>query len=88
MKYKGYWITIVPADDIRRSDSMGNETVCKGFNIKVFKDKEKTELFDEFSAAVGHEILENSVEEAEQFAKDTIICEEKELDVGQDEMSM
>ena len=88
MKYKAYWITIAPADDIRRSDAMGNETVCKGFNIKVFKDKEKTELFDEFSAAVGHEILENSVEEAEQFAKDTIICEEKELDVGQDEMSM
>ncbi len=54
----------------------------------MFKDKEKAELFDEFSAAVGHEILENSVEEAEQFAKDTIICEEKELDVGQDEMSM
>ena len=88
MKYKGYWITIAPADDIRRSDAMGNETVCKGFNIKVFKDKGKTELFDEFSAAVGHEILENSVEEAEQFAKDTIICEEKELDVSQDEMSM
>ena len=88
MKYKGYWITITPADDLVRNDEKGNETVCKGFNIKVFKDKGKTELFDEFSAAVGHEILENSVEEAEQFAKDTIICEEKELDVGQDEMSM
>lgn len=66
---------------------MGNETVCKGFNIKVFKDKKKTELFDEFSAAVGHEILENSLEEAEQFAKDTIICEEKQFDASQ-EMSM
>ena len=88
MKYKGYMITIVPADDIRRTDELGRETTCKGFNIKVFKDKGKTELFDEFSAAVGHEILENSVEEAEQFAKDTIICEEKELDVSQDEMSM
>ena len=87
MKYKGYWITITPADDIRRSDAMENGTVCKGFNIKVFKDKEKTELFDEFSAAVGHEILENSVEEAEQFAKDTIICEEKQFDASQ-EMSM
>ena len=87
MKYKGYMITIDPADDIRRSDSMGNETVCKGFNIRVFKDKGKTELFDEFSAAVGHEILENSLEEAEQFAKDTIICEEKQFDASQ-EMSM
>lgn len=87
MKYKGYWITIVPAGDIRRSDEKGNDIVCEGFNIKVFKDKEKTKLFDEFSAAVGHEILENSVEEAEQFAKDTIICEEKQFDASQ-EMSM
>ena len=87
MKYKGYWITIVPADDIRRTDELGRETTCEGFRIKVFKDKGKTELFDEFSAAVGHEILENSVEEAEQFAKDTIICEEKQFDSSQ-EMSM
>ena len=87
MKYKGYWITIVPANDIRRSDAMGNETVCKGFNIKVFRDKEMTDLLDEFSAAVGYEILENSLEEAEQFAKDTIICEEKQFDASQ-EMSM
>ena len=88
MKYKGYWITIDPADDLVRSDERGNDIVCEGFIIKVFKDKGKTELFDEFSAAVGHEILENSLEEAKQFAKDTIVCEEKELDVGQDEMSM
>ena len=88
MKYKAYWITITPADDLVRSDEKGNDIVCEGFNIKVFKDKEKTKLFDEFSAAVGHEILENSVEEAEQFAKDTIVCEEKQLDIGQDEMSM
>ena len=87
MKYKGYWITIAPADDIRRTDELGRETTCEGFNIKVFKDKGKTELFDEFSAAVGHEILENSLEEAEQFAKDTIICEEKQFDASQ-EMSM
>ena len=88
MKYKGYVVRITPADDLKRTDELGRETTCEGFRIKVFKDKGKTELFDEFSAAVGHEILENSVEEAEQFAKDTIICEEKELDVGQDEMSM
>ena len=88
MKYKAYWITITPADDLVRSDEQGNKTVCEGFNIKVFKDKQKTKLFDEFSAAVGYEILENSVEEAEQFAKDTIVCEEKQLDIGQDEMSM
>ena len=87
MQYKGYVLRITPADDLVRSDEKGNDIVCEGFNIKVFKDKEKTKLFDEFSAAVGYEILENSLEEAEQFAKDTIICEEKQFDASQ-EMSM
>ena len=87
MKYKGYWITIDPVDDIRRTDELGRETTCEGFRFEVFRDKEMTDLLDEFSAAVGYEILENSLEEAEQFAKDTIICEEKQFDASQ-EMSM
>ena len=35
-------------------------------------------MIDIFSAAVDFELLENSLEEAEQFAKDYIDCEEKE----------
>ena len=87
MQYKGYVVRITPADDLKRTDELGRETSCEGFCFEVFKDKEMTDLLDEFSAAVGYEILENSLEEAEQFAKDTIICEEKEFDASQ-EMSM
>ena len=87
MQYKGYIVRITPAEDIRRTDELGRETTCEGFQFEVFKDKEMTDLLDEFSAAVGYEILENSLEEAEQFAKDTIICEEKQFDASQ-EMSM
>ena len=87
MQYKGYIVRITPAEDIRRTDELGRETTCTGFRFEVFKDKEMTDLLDEFSAAVGYEILENSLEEAEQFAKDAIICEEKQFDASQ-EMSM
>ena len=87
MQYKGYVVMITPADDIRRTDELGRKTTCEGFRFEVFRDKEMSDLLDEFSAAVGYEILENSLEEAEQFAKDTIICEEKQFDASQ-EMSM
>ena len=87
MQYKGYFVRITPADDLKRTDELGREMTCEGFRFEVFRDKEMTDLLDEFSAAVGYEILENSLEEAEQFAKDTIICEEKQFDASQ-EMSM
>ena len=87
MQYKGYVVRITPADDLQRTDELGRETTCEGFRFEVFRDKEMTDLLDEFSAAVGYEILENSLEEAEQFAKDRIICEEKQFDASQ-EMSM
>ncbi|WP_028504898.1 hypothetical protein [Ruminococcus sp. FC2018] len=87
MQYKGYVVRITPADDLKRTDELGRETTCEGFRFEVFRDKEMTDLLDEFSAAVDYEILENSLEEAEQFAKDTIICEEKQFDASQ-EMSM
>ena len=87
MQYKGYVVRITPTDDLKRTDELGRETTCEGFRFEVFRDKEMTDLLDEFSAAVGYEILEHSLEEAEQFAKDTIICEEKQFDASQ-EMSM
>ena len=87
MRYKGYVVRITPADNLKRTDELGRETTCEGFRFEVFRDKEMTDLLDEFSAAVGYEILENNLEEAEQFAKDTIICEEKQFDASQ-EMSM
>ncbi|MCT6521971.1 hypothetical protein NR913_13145 [Ruminococcus bicirculans] len=46
--------------------------------IQVFADEtEQVEIYN-FSAAVGFEILENSLAEAVQFAKDFVECEGKE----------
>ena len=77
MLYKGFYIEITPDEHIIRSDSNGNDLVCQGFYFKVFADENKSEKVDEFTAAVGHEILYNSVDEAEQFAKDVFDCETK-----------
>lgn len=40
-------------------------------------DAEKVKI-DTFSIAVGYEIIENDIQEAEQLVKDYIECEEKE----------
>lgn len=46
--------------------------------IEVFdSDAEKVKI-DTFSIAVGYEIIENDIQEAEQLVKDYIECEEKE----------
>ena len=78
MKYKGFYVKITPDTDLHREDKDGNNIRCKGFTIEVFSDESKKLEIDVFSAAVDFEILENSISEAEQFAKDYIDCEEKE----------
>lgn len=78
MKYKGFYIEITPDEHIIRSDSNGDDVVCQGFDFKVFSDENKSEKVDEFTAAVGYELLENSADEAEQFAKDVVGCDTKE----------
>ena len=66
MRYKGFYVKITPDTDLHREDKDGNDICCNGFTIEVF------------SAAVDFEIFENSLSEAEQFAKDYIDSEEKE----------
>ena len=46
--------------------------------IEVFADESEKLEIDVFSAAVDFELLKDSLEEAEQFAKDYVDCEEKE----------
>ena len=46
--------------------------------IQFFEDETEQVEIDNFSVAVGFEILENSLAEAEQFAKDYVECEGKE----------
>lgn len=75
MKYKGFYIKISPDINIRRVDKKGRDILCEGFLIQVFADEtEQVEIYN-FSAAVGFEILEDSLAEAEQLAKDFVECE-------------
>lgn len=78
MKYKGFYIRIVPDNEIKRVDKKGRDVLCEGFMIQVFDGETEQVEIDNFSAAVGFEILENSLAEAEQFAKDYVECEGKE----------
>lgn len=54
----------------------------------MFTDEARTEKFDEFTAAVGHEILAEDMEEAEQFAKDVVSCEDKTFRMEQPDLIM
>lgn len=78
MRYKGFYVKITPDTDLHREDKDENDIRCNGFTIKVFADESEKLEIDVFSAVVDFEILENSLSEAEQFAKDYIDCEEKE----------
>ena len=80
MRYKGFYIKISPDSNIRRVDKKGRDILCEGFLIQVFADETERVEIDNFSAAVGFEILENSFAEAVQFAKDYVECEEKLCD--------
>lgn len=81
MRYKGFYIKISPDSNIRRVDKKGRDILCEGFLIQVFADETERIEIDNFSAAVGFEILENSLAEAEQLAKDFIDCEGKFIDL-------
>lgn len=77
MRYKDFYVRITPDRSIQRVDKKGNEVLCGGFMIRIFADKNEQDEIDNFTAAVGFEILENSLAEAEQLAKDLIDCEGK-----------
>ena len=78
MRYKGFYVKITPDTDLHREDKDGNDIRCDGFIIEVFADESKKLEIDVFSAAIEFELLKDSFEEAKQFAKDYIDCEEKE----------
>lgn len=78
MRYKDFYVRITPDRSIQRVDKKGNEVLCEGFLIQVFADETERIEIDNFSAAVGFEILENSFAEAVQFSKDFVECEGKE----------
>ena len=75
MRYKDFHVRITPDKYIPRVDKKGNKILCEGFLIQIFADKNEQVQIDNFTAAVGFEILEDSFAEAVQFAKDFIDCE-------------
>lgn len=72
---------ITPDKYIPRVDKKGDKILCEGFLIRIFADENGQDEIDNFTAAVGFEILEDSLAEAEQLAKDFIDCEGKFIDL-------
>ncbi|MFR3634409.1 MAG: hypothetical protein ACLTVA_13025, partial [Ruminococcus sp.] len=58
MRYKDFYVRITPDRSIQRVGKKGNEILCKGFLIQLFADKNEQVEIDNFTAAVGFEILE------------------------------
>lgn len=79
MQYRGYFMEFTPVTKIPREFDNGEVVYCAGFEIRVFSDFDCTDLADKFYAAVGFELAENSLEEAQQFAKDVIDLELKKV---------
>lgn len=78
MKYKGFFVKITPDNYLPRENEDGEIVACEGFRIEVFADESEEVEIDIFFAAVDFELMKNSIDEAEQFAKDYIDYEEKE----------
>jgi hypothetical protein len=81
MRYKDFYVRITPDKYIPRVDKKGDKILCEGFLIRIFADENGQDEIDNFTAAVGFEILEDSLAEAMQFAKDYIDCEGKFIDL-------
>ena len=87
MEYKGFFVKITPDNYLPREDENDEIVACEGFRIEVFADESEEVEIDIFSAAVDFELVKNNINEAEQFAKDYIGCEEKEYQRMLDEFN-
>ena len=81
MRYKDFYVRITPDKYIPRVDKKGDKILCEGFLIRIFADENGQDEIVNFTAAVGFEILEDSLAEAVQLAKDYIDCEGKFIDL-------
>ncbi len=76
MKYRGFYVKI-SQESVVRVDKDGKVVQCAGFLIEIYENEQSAIPLDRISAAVDFELLEPSVEEAEQFVKDYIDSERK-----------
>ena len=77
MNYKNFEIRLTEAK-IPRQDRQERTVECDGFIVEIFTQDSDIPV-NVFNAAVGYELLENSIDEAEQLVKDYIDVEEKKL---------
>ena len=77
MLYHGFYVKFTSLENIQREKKDGSIDLCGGFQIEIFSDSSEEIPVDAFTAAVGFEILNNSVQDVKQFAKDVIDREEK-----------
>ncbi len=82
MNYKNFEIRLTEAK-IPRQDRQGRTIECDGFIVEIFTQDSEVPV-NVFNAAVGYELLENSIDEAEQLAKDYIDVEEKKFGITSD----
>lgn len=82
MNYKNFEIRLTEAK-IPRHDRQGRTIECNGFIVEIFTQDSEVPV-NVFNAAVGYELLENSIDEAEQLAKDYIDVEEKKFGIISD----
>ena len=79
MKYRGMFVEITSETGIERVDMDGSPKVCAGYRYRIFSDAGMQDMTDEFCAAVGFELPDDSTENAELFAREYIDCELKKL---------
>lgn len=75
MQYKGFEINIEPTDKVVRFDEKGNTKLQSGFIITIYS--EQMEITEKFSVCKGFELMNNTADEALEFAQDLIECEMK-----------
>ena len=85
MKYRGFYVEITADKNIIREDKEGGEKLCSGFLCQVFADETMLKEIDNFYAASGFELANNSLEEVQLFVREMIDCELKEYQKRKDE---
>ncbi len=78
MKYRGFFIEITEISELEREDKNENIVLCDGFRYKIYSDEDFENLVDDFCAAVGFELPDDSSENAELFAREMVDSEYKE----------
>lgn len=48
MKYKGFWVKIIPNNNLFRENKSGKIVSCEGFTIEVFSDESENVEIDAF----------------------------------------